>query len=247
MAERSVGDFLVKDTWFKGFIVGNVLWPQTMRGIFVFTLDAIIKDPPQTWEHLQTAFFSPPQLDRLGKIMSSQHHRRGINYATAAYQQPNDRMVTDDRFHILWETAIDIAGDRIARFILKDEEVSAEDLEDKQIDQLLFDPSAATDLAEFRRIMQTAKALYSGRLGVTLAKYYRLYFTEKQTLDQRNERNRVLVARFPQLRVIAEKYGNIFDPLPAYNQVMDFLMEEALPDTYLGWFYLGVANEALGI
>lgn len=95
----------VPDSWFKGYLEGNTLWPQTTLGFCLLSFAAIMSNRPKNAQQLLASQLTPEQLNRLGHIMSALHHHQGIPRASEAYLQEGDRVVEATRLQDLWRFA----------------------------------------------------------------------------------------------------------------------------------------------
>lgn len=68
----------IPDAWFRGYIEGNNLVPQANGPITIFTLDAVLQEPPESWEQLSQSRMSPDQIAELGNIMTNAHEGQKI-------------------------------------------------------------------------------------------------------------------------------------------------------------------------
>src|SRR5215469_5711141 len=97
-----------KDTWFRAYVKGNLLMPQTYAAGAVFLARTVLEHGDL--EELEAATrLSPSQLVRLRRIMQSQHRVRQIPAGDSAflerareqgrYDMSRTIVIDDDRLH----------------------------------------------------------------------------------------------------------------------------------------------------
>ncbi len=95
--------YRVHKEWFKGFIEGNIIWPQNNFGIHVLTLSAVLENQPQNWQEFERCELSDEQEVFLGQVMSKAHRQQGISFVTNEFYIESDRLVPRYRLQELWK------------------------------------------------------------------------------------------------------------------------------------------------
>ena len=111
-----------KDTWFRAYVKGNLLMPQTYAGGAVFLARTVLEQGDL--DEFETATrLSSSQLARLRRIMHAAHQVRQIPAGDRAflerarehgrYNMSRTIIIDDDRLHYIWnrfrERAVDVA------------------------------------------------------------------------------------------------------------------------------------------
>jgi len=111
-----------KDTWFRAYVKGNLLMPQTYAAGAVFLARTVLEQ--DDLEEFETATrLSPSQLLRMRRIMHAAHRVRQIPAGDSAflerarehgrYDMARTIIIDDDRLHYIWnrfrERAVDVA------------------------------------------------------------------------------------------------------------------------------------------
>jgi hypothetical protein len=111
-----------KDTWFRAYVKGNLLMPQTYAAGAVFLARTVLE--LDDLEEFETATrLSPSQLVRMRRVMHAAHQVRNIPAGDNAflerarergrYDMSRTIMIDDDRLHYIWnrfrERAVDVA------------------------------------------------------------------------------------------------------------------------------------------
>lgn len=67
------------NSWFKGYLAGNSIWPQGYFGIGIFVLKEVLSNPPHDWTEFTNSRFSDSQLSTLSSVMANMHKKEDIN------------------------------------------------------------------------------------------------------------------------------------------------------------------------
>lgn len=101
----------VQGSWFRGYLLGNALWPQQSFGIRIGILASVFDDPPSRWEEFTRSEFTPRQVLAAGNALTIMHRQRGIPVAAEWLATSLDRPISEKRIKDLWNTPRDtIAG-----------------------------------------------------------------------------------------------------------------------------------------
>jgi hypothetical protein len=92
----------MRDSWFRGYIEGNAIIPQTKNVLVNTTMAALLRDAPSSWTEFGVAELSPAQLHDTGRYMSAMHEKFGLPIADVRHLKPTYETVPDDRLHQLW-------------------------------------------------------------------------------------------------------------------------------------------------
>ncbi len=76
----------VKNSWFRSWIEGNGLLPQTGLGILICMENEIMRDEQFDWESFAHSRLSEEQLAAVGKYMSGMHAARDIKVSTKEHE-----------------------------------------------------------------------------------------------------------------------------------------------------------------
>ncbi len=103
--------FPVRSSWFRGYLLGNALWPQQSFGIRIGIFASVVADPPSRWEEFTQSEFTPRQVVIAGHALTTMHRQHGIPVATEWLATPLERPISEERVRDLWNTPRDtIAG-----------------------------------------------------------------------------------------------------------------------------------------
>lgn len=101
----------VQGSWFRGYLLGNALWPQQSFGIRIGILASVFADPPSRWEEFTQSEFTPRQVLAAGNALTIMHRQRGIPVAAEWLATSLERPISEERIKDLWNTPRDtIAG-----------------------------------------------------------------------------------------------------------------------------------------
>ncbi|GIW61335.1 MAG: hypothetical protein KatS3mg089_0187 [Patescibacteria group bacterium] len=102
LSYESEQQYPVRKEWFKGFLSGNLLWPQNNIGIRFLTLASVLRDQPKNWQEFAQSKFTSEQEMLLGKVMSRAHRLREIPIVTNEFHKNGDLIITNYRLQELW-------------------------------------------------------------------------------------------------------------------------------------------------
>ena len=106
----------VKNEWYKAWLEGNALLPQTELGYYASFLNTLTADPNLNWQVLLASRLSPDQIADIGKRMSNMHAARNIRATTETHRSlfakeqngdstaiiPQLKIVGEERLQEVW-------------------------------------------------------------------------------------------------------------------------------------------------
>lgn len=92
----------IPDSWFRAYLEGNRLMPQSNIAIDILVLDSVLKDPPGSWTDFSRIKLSAVQLAELGQAMNIAHQAYDVSYATEG--TGGGKPVRQERLQDLWSS-----------------------------------------------------------------------------------------------------------------------------------------------
>ncbi len=194
----------VKDSWFNDYLKGNSRFPQTNReGIGSLLTDAVLKDPPDTWDHFFDTDVTEDQVDRIGKAMNSHHRKAEVRYSTeypltkdaALSQRILSKVKREGRFQItperlqnLWVGSTEEVGRVILGFINNKYYYPGTTIDSEIINDISFffnDPHQANRVDVLRQTMALVSDAVNDDQGKKISENYKREVSAKSSAQGR--------------------------------------------------------------
>ncbi len=197
---------LVKDEYVDAFIEAAAVFPQQSLGVEVFSLRAILNNPPANWAEFEHSQLSNEQIAYIGKVMTNAHKHHAVRYTAPDLQTSNDPQVTPDRLRGLWRGTRNKML-RIIRiyiyppggFWTSDSRMAQqiENKTDSQIAQEFFDstiPHYKRSIEHFRLQAEKLSQIFYSDKGKELLARYREVIPQRirEASDDEEKRNSIL-------------------------------------------------------